>query len=258
MFARDGYQLILVARETPRLTQAVEEVAALGATVLSAPQDLARPGAAAELTHQITEQHQDVDVLVNNAGFAVFGAFVHTDLAQEQELLQLNVVALTELTKLLLPGMLSRGGGRILNVASTAAFLPGPLMACYYASKAYVLSLSQALSSELEGTGVTVTVLCPGPTWSGFQARAGIEGIRMLGRFTMSSEAVARVGYAGLMQGKRLVVPGWHNELVRLGAKLAPTGLLLRAVRSAQQHRPGYERQSSPPPAAGDSGGAAL
>ena len=177
-------------------------------------------------------------MLVNNAGFGVFGPFAATDLAEEQALLQLNIVALTELTKALLPGMLSRRHGRIMNVGSTASFMPGgPLMATYYASKAYVLSFSQALSTELQGTGVTVTALCPGPTWSGFQARAGIEGIRMLSGFVMTSDRVAEAGYTGTLKGQRLVVPGWQNMLVRLGARLAPTGMLLRAIRIAQEHR---------------------
>ena len=113
-------------------------------------------------------------------------------------------------------------------------------MATYYASKAYVLSFSQALYAELTGTGVTVTALCPGPTWSGFQARAGIEGIRMLDAFVMSSEAVARAGYAGMLKGRRLVVPGWHNELIRLVSRVSPTGLVLKMVWTAQERRRSY------------------
>lgn len=242
LFVRADYQVVMVARDTPRLHKAHEELATVAsAPVVALPVDLAEPGAAAALAQLLDERQIEVDGLVNNAGFGVFGPFAATDPTEEQALLQVNLVALTELTKALLPGMVARHQGRILNVASTAAFLPGPLMAVYYASKAYVLSFSEALSCELEGTGVTVTTLCPGPTASAFQDRAGMEGRRLFSGLVMSSDAVARAGYAGMMRGERVVVPGWQNELVRLGARFAPTGLLLRIVRYAQQHRSGFQ-----------------
>src|SRR5690606_24054051 len=139
------------------------------------PKDLARPEAPAEVAAELAADGVAIDVLVNNAGFGVHGAFVESDLAEELALLQVNVVAVTHLTKLFLPPMVKRGWGRVMQVASLAALVPGPYLSCYYASKAYVLSHSLALARELRGTGVTVTALCPGPTATGFQARAGME-----------------------------------------------------------------------------------
>lgn len=238
LFARDGYQVVLVARGAAALADAQQALTtASGASVASIAMDLSVPDASLDLMRRLEATDTRVDILVNNAAFGIYGLFAQTDLEQEVGQLQLNVVGLTQLTKLCLRGMLDRAHGRILNVASTAAFGPGPLMAVYYASKAYMLSLSQALSAEVAGTGVTVTALCPGPTWSAFQARAGIEHIRLLSRGVMTSEAVARIGYAGLMRGERLVVPGWQNQLMRLGATLSPTGPRLRVLRYLQAAR---------------------
>jgi short-subunit dehydrogenase len=238
LFARDGYQLIMVARDTPRLAQAQAEVAALGGSVISLPQDLAQPGAAAEIGRALARQLVDVDVLVNNAGFGVFGPFGRTELAAERELLLVNVVALTELTKLMLSGMLERRRGRILNVASTASFLPGPYMACYYASKAYVLSFSEAVANELRGSGVSVTALCPGPTATDFHRRAGMERTRLMnGRMTMGAEDVARAGYRGLMSGKAVVIPGFWNRFLALLVRLLPREMVTQTVRRIQEQR---------------------
>jgi short-subunit dehydrogenase len=150
-------------------------------------------------------------------------------------LLQINIVALTHLTKLFLPDMLARGKGKILNVASTAAFQPGPLMAVYYASKAYVLSFSQALSNECEGSGVTVTALCPGPTQSDFQERAKMTQSKLMQGTLMSSAEVAVQGYKALMKGKRCVITGRHNRAWTIAAKFLPTGATLRLVRRVQE-----------------------
>lgn len=238
LFARDGYHVVLVARDPERLAGAQRElIGQTGAQVATVARDLAQPDAVEQLERELARQGVEVDALVNNAGFGTWGPFAQTDLAEELALLQVNVVALTHLTKVYLREMVKRGSGRILNVASTAAFQPGPLMAVYYASKAYVLSFSEALAEEVAGTGVTVTALCPGPTWTNFQARAGIGNIRLVSRRVMTSEAVARAGYAGMLRGQRVVIPGWHNQLVRLGVKFAPTTLTLRAVRWAQQRR---------------------
>ena len=156
----------------------------------------------------------EIDILVNNAGFGVYGRFVDTPLATELESIQVNVVALTELTKRFLPGMVARRRGRILNVASTAGFLPGPLMAVYYATKAYVVSFSEAIANELEGTGVTVTVLCPGPTASGFQAAANLETSRIVSLLRKAtSRSVAEAGYEAVMAGKVLCIPGVSNKV---------------------------------------------
>jgi len=151
-------------------------------------------------------------------------------------MIQLNVVALTELTKLLLPPMIARGAGRVLNVASTAAFQPGPLMAVYYATKAYVLSFSEAIAEELRGTGVTVTALCPGPTKTGFQAGAAMEDSKLVrGRDIMDSKTVARIGYAAMLEGKRVVIPGAMNKVLAQSVRFLPRATVARAVKRAQE-----------------------
>ena len=151
-------------------------------------------------------------------------------------MIQVNVVALTHLTRLLLPGMLARRRGRILNVASTAAFQPGPLMAVYYATKAYVLSFSEAIASELRGSGVTVTALCPGPTATGFQRRAAMEDSKLVsGRTLMDARTVAEAGYAAMLAGKTVVIPGWRNWLMAEAVRFAPRNLTTAIVRRMQE-----------------------
>ena len=152
-------------------------------------------------------------------------------------MIQVNISALTHLTRLFLPGMVQRKSGGILNVASTAAFQPGPLMAVYYASKAYVLSFTQALSNELHGTGVTATVLCPGPTKTDFQKRARMGNARLFRRGVMDPEPVAKAGYRGLMKGKRIVTPGLSNRLLATTVRTVPTGMVLRMVRRLNESR---------------------
>lgn len=175
---------------------------------------------------------------MNNAGFASYGEFWQLDLDETLRMIALNVTALTELTRRVLPEMLERGHGRVLNVASTAAFFPGPLMAVYYASKAYVLSLSEALAEELRGSGVTVTALCPGPTESGFQARAGMQDSRLVqGRRLMSAREVARQSVEALEHGQRVVVPGIANQLQVLSPRFVPRGLIPGIVKRAQARR---------------------
>lgn len=226
LFAADGYNLILVARSSERLGRLSAELEGryrVGAVAL--PIDLAEPAAPEEIYRLLEEQGMPVDVLVNNAGFGTHGQFARTDAAAQLQMLQVNVVAMTHLTRLFLPEMLRAKRGRILNVASTAAFQAGPFMAVYYASKAYVLSFSEAVAAELEGSGVTVTALCPGPTTTGFQQRAGIENTPLFRANTMSSREVARIGYRGLMRGERIVIPGATNKLLALATRLAPRRL---------------------------------
>jgi short-subunit dehydrogenase len=217
LFARDGYDLVLVARRREKLEALGAELGqrhGIRFRVIAA--DLADPAAPAEIMRQVGAASVTVDVLVNNAGFGELGAFVKTDLDTAGRMIEVNVTALTALTKLFLPGMLARRRGRILNVASTAGFAPGPLMAVYYATKAYVISLSEALAEELRGSGVSVTVLCPGPTLTEFQEVAHMQSTRLfrLPGVVMSGESVAMAGYAGLMRGKRMVVPGLFQSSV--------------------------------------------
>src|SRR5688572_15971808 len=211
LFAQDGHDVVLVARSEDKLRELATELERkhkIAAHVIVA--DLTRQDA----PQQVFERAPAVDILVNNAGFGTSGKFAEADLRTELEMIQVNVTALTYLTKLFLTPMLQRGHGRILNVASTAAFQPGPLMAVYYATKAYVLSFSEAIAEELRGTGVTVTVLCPGPTATGFQKNANLGSETLLKVMRpVSSMSVARAGYRALMRGQRVVIPGVKNKI---------------------------------------------
>ncbi|MCA9929933.1 MAG: SDR family oxidoreductase, partial [Anaerolineales bacterium] len=174
--AQQGHNLVVVARSESKLMKLAQDFnKQFGVNVTVMVKDLAQSAAPDEIYNELQANEIDVDILVNNAGFASYGLFHELDRQKELNMMQVNMVALTHLTHLFLPGMVERGYGRILNIASTAAFQPGPLMAVYYATKAYVLSFSEAIANELDGTGVTVTALCPGPTESGFQARAAME-----------------------------------------------------------------------------------
>jgi uncharacterized protein len=234
LFARDGHDLVLTARHTDVLERLGGELAGRhGVRYWVIGADLADPGAPAAIVGRIPPAAVPVTVLVNNAGFGTSGPFAAIDLATEVALLQVNVVALTTLTKLLLPPMLAQRSGRILNVASTAAFQPGPFMAVYYASKAYVLSFSEALAEELDGSGVTVTALCPGPTATAFLARAGLTGVRLAERnpLTMQAAPVAAAGYRGLRRGARIVIPGVGNKLLALITQLSPRRVVVKVSR---------------------------
>lgn len=236
-FAQAGYNLVLVARTESKLTQIkadFEKRYSIKVTVIT--KDLSSPGAPQEIFEELEAASTQVDVLVNNAGFTVFGPFIETSLEDELQLLQVNIVALTHLTKLFLPGMVKRGWGKILNIASTAAFQPGPLMAVYYASKAYVLFFSEAIATELEGTGVTVTALCPGPTSTGFQKRGNMEDSRLVaGRKIMDSGTVARAGYRALMKGQAVIIPGPRNIIFAEAIRFLPRSLVRRIVYRAQE-----------------------
>jgi len=234
LFAQGGHDLVLVARDARVLDQVGAELArGQGARATIVAADLTDPAAPERVAAAVHDAGVSVDVLVNNAGYGLYGRFAETSLETELRMIQLNVSAVTHLTKHFLPAMLGRGAGRILNVASTAAFLPGPLMAVYYATKAYVLSYSEALAEEVAGTGVTVTCLCPGPTRTGFQARARMDESRLFrGPTTMSSKAVARAGYEGVMRGERLVIPGAVNKAVVQSLRVAPRRLVTRIARA--------------------------
>jgi len=231
--AADGFDLVLVARNGEALGALAEEARdAHGVSVRAIAKDLAVPGAPAEIFAELAGAGVHADVLVNNAGFGTWGRFAELDPEGELRMVRVNVLALTHLTRLFLPGMVERGRGRVLNVASTAGFLPGPLMAVYYASKAYVLSFSEALAAELGGSGVTVTALCPGPTRTGFQGAAKMEGARLVSGLVPVHDAatVARAGWRGAMRGKRIVVPGLLNKLSVQSVRLGPRRLIAAIV----------------------------
>ena len=234
-FAAGGYDLVLVARTVGKLEELAQELRSRHqATVRVLPKDLAQPNSAEEVFQELEGAGATVDVLVNNAGFGTFGPFSQIELAVELEELQLNVVTLTHLTKRFLPGMLARRRGGVLNVASTAAFQPGPFMAVYYATKAYVLSFSEALAEEMQETGVVISVLCPGPTATGFTARAGLGDSKLQ---VSNAAAVARAGYQGFREGQRIVIPGFNNKLLAESVRLMPRKLVTKIVRRMQERR---------------------
>jgi len=232
LFARDHHDLVLVARSGDQLAQVGAELKAHGITVKTIPLDLAAPPAPKFLFDQLQREGIAVDILINNAGFGVYGEFAQVP---EEEILgqiSLNITALTELTRLFLPAMLARHSGRIMNVASTAAFQPGPLMAVYYATKAYVLSFSEAIANELRHSGVTVTCFCPGATNTGFAKRAGTENSRLFKQIGgMSAEKVALDGYRAVMEGRTTAISGVHNWLVAQSTRFAPRKMVTAVSR---------------------------
>src|SRR5689334_9519812 len=240
IFAREGYNLVLVARSKDKLNQLAADLKAkhnIQAQVIA--KDLTSVSASQEIFDALMADGLQIDVLINNAGFAGSGHFAtETLLKDELEMMQVNMITLTLLTKLFVKPMVERRSGKIMNVGSTASFQPGPLMAVYYATKAYVLSLSEALARELENTGVTVTALCPGPTESGFQKRAAIEDTRLINNGMipmMTSAVVAEQGYKGLMAGKTIVVPGLSNKLGVLLPRFVPRSTTTRIVMNMQE-----------------------
>jgi len=239
VFAREGHDLALVARSADKLEALAGEIEAMGRMrPFTLSLDLAQPQACDALALALDEAGLTPFILINNAGFGLAGRAAMLERAGQIEMIDLNIRALTELTLRFLPAVIA-GRGRIMNVASVAGFLPGPGMAVYYATKAYVVSFSQALSQELEGAGVTVTALCPGVTATDFHARAGLDANLMKNLPSMSSRVVAEAGYKGLMKGRRLVVPGLFNKLVTGLLPLMPNGLLLPVMGRMQDRRKG-------------------
>jgi short-subunit dehydrogenase len=235
LFAADHYRLILTARQEQRLNDLAAQLRAdHGIEVSIYVKDLVDTTAPDELFAAVEQQGDAVDVLVNNAGFGTFGFFAESDVSSQLNMIQLNATALTHLSRLYLPGMLRRGRGKILNVASTAAFQPGPLMSVYYATKAYVLSFSEALADEVSGSGVRVSVLCPGPTTTEFQERAGMNGSGLLRLPFMDAASVARIGYRGLMRNRTVIIPGLRNKILAHASRHSPRKMVTRLVRRLQ------------------------
>lgn len=239
--AQDGWDLALTARSEAELEAVAAELRRKhGVRALVVPADLADPDAPGTLQQTLEQAGFPVEFLVNNAGFGTWGPFAGQPLESQLAMLQVNVVALTELTHRFLRAMRERGSGRILNVASTAAFQPGPDMAVYYASKAYVLHFTEALGWELRGTGLTVTALCPGPTESEFQDRAGMSGTRVgANPLMMDADSVAEAGYRGAMKGTPIVVPGVANRVGSWLPRFVPRALTRRATAFLNSPRSG-------------------
>lgn len=228
VFAAHGHELVLVARRADRLDALARELAASGLaapTVLSV--DLARRDAVRTITDALASRGLEAEIVVNNAGFGLAGEVASLDHGEQLAMIDLNVRALTEMSLAFLDSVVRRRGG-ILNVASVAAFMPGPGLAVYYASKAFVLSFSRALHQELKPHGVKVTTLCPGPVPTEFQARAGLRTDRAQSvALSLPAERVARAGYDGFMRGKRVVVPGVGNRIAILLTRIVPDAVLL-------------------------------
>src|SRR5436305_7009790 len=237
VFARNGHEIALVARREKEMVLLVNEIAVWAKHkphVIMA--DLQSSDAPARVAHELLGRGLEPAIVVNNAGFGLHGPAAEVDRAEQLAMIDLNVRALTDLSLRWIDGIVKHKGG-ILNVASVAGFMPGPGMAVYYASKAYVLSFTEALARELEPLGVRVTVLCPGPVKTEFQVRAGLDMKSpppLLGR---TAEQVAQAGYDGFMAGKRLVIPGFGNKVVSAAPRFLPRGLLLRMIESYQRDR---------------------
>jgi uncharacterized protein len=231
LFAGDGADLVLIARTEGRLRELAGELAATHGTKAQVmPADLSRPASADEIAEALAQQHIQVDVLVNNAGFGAHGPIAAIGAERQLDIIEVNVAALTQLTSLLLPGMLQRRRGAILNVASTGAFQPGPYQAVYCATKAYVLSFTEALAEEVRGSGVRVCCLAPGATDTGFAAQAGTQGTRLFRRGVMDAGHVARAGHNGMRRGRTLVIPGLRNRVLAFSVRLAPRTLATRVA----------------------------
>jgi short-subunit dehydrogenase len=236
LFAANGHDLVLTARSADKLASVKREIENLhGASVRVIVADLAEPGAPRAIYDEIAAAGIEISVLVNNAGYGMYGFFHEVDRDAVMDMIQVNVNALVLLTRLFIGDMVGRGRGRILNVASTAAFQPGPLQPVYYATKAFVLSFTEAIANELKGTGVTATALCPGPVATGFQERANVgdvRGLRLMMRTT--PEQVVREGFDGMVKGKSVVIPGMLNRILVFLLRFSPRNFVTGMVRRIQ------------------------
>jgi len=234
IFANEKYDLVLVARNRERLNEIESELKRHNnIRIKTMVKDLANSSSPQEIFDELKYDKIEVDVLINNAGFGLLGSFTELSLKEQLDMIQVNITSLVHLTGLILPTMINRGNGKIMNVASTAAFQPGPNMAVYYATKSFVLSFSKALYRELKDKNITVTALCPGPTKTEFQKRARMENINLERSKLMpymSAEKVAIAGYKGLMKGKKVVIPGLLNKIGTKLVKIFPESLVLDLI----------------------------
>ncbi|WP_442893566.1 SDR family NAD(P)-dependent oxidoreductase [Bacillus sp. 2205SS5-2] len=235
LFAQDQHNLVLVARSEDKLNEIAQDLSKKHSIKVNViVSDLSKPQAAKQLFEETKRRGLVIDSLINNAGFGLFGEFEKTDMQRELEMIQVNITAVTELSKYFGQEMVERKQGQVLNVASTAAFQPGPLMAVYYATKAYVLSFSEALSNEWKDSGITVSALCPGPTSTGFGDQAELGQSKLFKSGVMDAESVARKAYEGLKQEKTVVIPGMKNKILAKAVRLMPRSIVPSIVRKAQ------------------------
>ena len=235
--AKNGGNLILVARNTKKLEEIKLEIETkFNVKVNIISKDLSSKNAAQEVYNEVKSLNLQVDYLINNAGFGDFGMFVSSNWNKEEEMINLNITALTQFTKLFIKDMVARKNGKILNLASTAAFQPGPTMAVYFATKAYVLSFSEAIANEVKEFGVTVTALCPGPTESGFQTAASMENAKLFkDKKLPSSREVAIYGYNAMLKGKTVAIHGTLNYILANAISVLPRNLVTKITRSVQE-----------------------
>lgn len=240
IFAKDGYNLVITARSTEKLEQLKSNIERdYGVDVFVFTKDLSLPSAPQEIFEFTQQKGISVDVIVNNAGFGDLGEFAKSDLSRQQQMIDLNISALVNLTHLYLPHMLKKGNGKILNVASIAGFMPGPGMSVYYATKAFVLSFSDALATELKGTGVTVTALCPGPVNTGFAKEAGFKNKNILfsGKEDGKAVRVSRYGYKAMQKGKAVALPDVACKAAAFAVRVVPRGVVKNVVHALQLSR---------------------
>jgi short-subunit dehydrogenase len=229
LFAKDGYNLVLVARDEARMIKVGEELVgryAINPKIIA--KDLALPDAAREIYDQLKSENIEVDYLVNNAGFGQWGKFHEIDPQIHYDMIAVNMTSLTKLTRLFLPDMVKRGYGGILNVASSAGYVPGPNCAVYYATKAYVIHLTEALSEELKDSGVTATALCPGPVKTQFFKRSEAAGTRLENIFPQEADKVAQIGYKALIRGRGNVIPSWFYKVLVFSTRFMPRKLVTK------------------------------
>ncbi|MFN4812059.1 MAG: SDR family NAD(P)-dependent oxidoreductase [Bacteroidota bacterium] len=234
--ASKGGDLVLVARNKSKLDELKHELETkFNIKVYTIGKDLSASNAAKEVYDETSKQQIKIEYLINNAGFGDFGFFAETDWNKELQMINLNITTLTQFTKLYLQDMLKRKSGKIMNVASTAAFQSGPTMAVYYATKAYVLSFSEAVDNEVRDQGISITALCPGATESGFQAAASMEESNLVkGRKLPGSKEVAEYGYAAMLKGKTVSIHGFMNWIMANSVRFIPRSIVVKVTRKIQ------------------------
>ncbi len=236
ILAKDKHNVVLIARSEDKLKEikiSFEKDFGINVSIIAI--DLSIPKAPTKVFEQLKKEDIAIDILINNAGFGDYGAFAECDWQKQEQMINLNILALSKLTRLFLPAMINSGNGRIMNVASTAAFQPGPLMSIYYATKAFVLSFTYAIANEIKGTGVTISALCPGPTDTGFVSAASLEGSKLFKTFKpKTSIYVAQFGYKRMMNGKILSIPGCLNKLMVWSIRFTPRKLVTLVIRKIQ------------------------
>ncbi len=237
--AKKGGHLVLIARNEEKLNLIKQEIETqYGVRVLVLAKDLSVENVAVDIFEQLKNQQIEIDYLINNAGFGDYGMFYETDWEKEHKMINLNITTLTHLTKLFLKDMLVRGNGKIMNVASTASFQPGPGMAVYYATKAYVLHFTEAIANEVADKGVTITALCPGATESGFQERANMQESKLVkGKKLPTSKQVAQYGYTAMMKGKVVAIEGLMNKILATSVRFIPREMAVKITRFIQDKR---------------------